>query len=544
MKSKIIGIFVCMLLIAAVVLPVAGTMDEKKTEKSLQYTDLTTKIIPTSKMNLLMRRVTLRPLHSEDFDPLDEHIIVTVTINEIRALKTIDILSNPDFYLKVTINDKQFVSDVWENMRYLENLNWSASCEVPKDTELVNVTIALWDKNNGMDLLCDISPDYGTFQQRRTAELTYSIATGIWWGDDNGYNDLSGTGRLSGIDDHSIYEEDRDCELWFTITQTDFDGDGFPYWLEVNMYNTSPLINNRGEDADGDGIPIEWEYRFGLWYFEGYGYYMDFNPFVWEDHATIDYDKDGLNNIEEYKTWQWGSCPWQQDIFIELDQMEIGLKGKGSFVPIEAFDILRDSYARHNIVWHIDDGRLGGGEETIPFREHVTGNDLSLLYWKYFMHEDAQNWRRGVFRWCIVGYNLSSEPGRLAPGFIFESKINETFAVDCIYISTLYHDMRANIFPIIDGLHRRTFNREMNRASVYAGAIMHETGHTLGLMGDIPGCIWPWEINYWVYAPYKSCMNYRYVYRGIVDYSDGSQGKNDFDDWDVIDLALFNPSSS
>jgi hypothetical protein len=41
-------------------------------------------------------------------------------------------------------------------------------------------------------------------------------------------------------------------------SQTDFDKDGFPYWLEVNMYNTSPLINNRGGDADDDGIPIEW----------------------------------------------------------------------------------------------------------------------------------------------------------------------------------------------------------------------------------------------------------------------------------------------
>ena len=80
-----------------------------------------------------------------------------------------------------------------------------------------------------------------------------------YMGDDY-LGDPSGYGRLSGIDDNSIYEQDRDCELWFTISQNDFDGDGFPYWLEVNMYNTSPLINNRGEDADGDGIPIEWEY--------------------------------------------------------------------------------------------------------------------------------------------------------------------------------------------------------------------------------------------------------------------------------------------
>ena len=33
-------------------------------------------------------------------------------------------------------------------------------------------------------------------------------------------------------------------------------------------------------------------------------------------------------------------------------------------------------------------------------------------------------------------------------------------------------------------------------------------------------------------------MNYGYMYR-LVDYSDGSRGKNDFDDWDRMDLTYF-----
>jgi len=486
-----------------------------------------------------INRTVITPLSCIDFDPLDENIIVTVTINEIRALKTINILSNPDFYVKVKINDKEFISDVWQNMMYVENPNWSASCEVPKDNEFVNVTIALWDKGNGMDRLCDISPHIGDYAQARTAELTYSIATGIWWGDDY-LEDPSGYGRLSGIDDNSIYQQDLDCELWFTISQNDFDGDGLPYWLEVNMYNTSPLINNRGEDADGDGIPIEWEYTFGLTYIEwGYDevYYMVYSPFKWENHSTLDPDNDGLNNIEEFKTWQWGSDPFRQDIFIELDQMEKGPNSQGSTVPIEAFDLLRDSYARHNIVWHIDDGRLGGGE-FIPFKNNLNAQDLSLWYWTYFMHGDPHNWRRGVFRWAIITYNSP-----YAPGFVFSSRINGTTALDCFLISTNYHDMMTKAFPIIRGLYRRTFNREMNRAYVYAGAIMHETGHTLGIIGDIPNSIWPWQINYWRYGRYKSCMNYRYIYIGVVDYSDGSHGINDYDDWGNIDLTLINPGT-
>jgi len=487
--------------------------------------------------NSQVKHTVFTPLTATDFDPLDPTINVTVSINEIRALKTIDLFSNPSFYVKVKINDHVFVSDVWQNMMYIENPNWSASCMVPKDKEFVNITIELWDKNTG---LCDLSQDSGNFTQARTAELIYSIATGIWWGDDY-LGDPSGYGRLNGCDDGSIYQRDRDCELFFNITQTDFDGDGLPYWLEVNMYNTSPLINNRGEDAAHDGIPIEWKHTFGLEYVEwghNQGYYMIYDPFHWTNYTALDEDKDGLNDIEEYKTWQWGSDPFRQDIFIEIDQMAIGPNGEGAFVPVQTYDILRTSYAKHNIYWHIDDGRLGGGE-IIPFKNIITNTDYSQWYWDYFMHDDSHNWRRGVFRWCIITYNYT-----WAKGFTFSSDINGLSALDCFSLSTKYHEMRAKIFPIIDGLYRRTFNRELNRANVYAGAIMHETGHTLGLYNagvDNGQTIWPWEMDYWRYMPYRSVMNYEYIYNGLNDYSDGSRGKNDFNDWAAIDLTLINP---
>jgi hypothetical protein len=263
-----------------------------------------------------------------------------------------------------------------------------------------------------------------------------------------------------------------------------------------------------------------------------------YDPFQWVNYTALDEDNDGLNDVEEYKTWQWGSDPFRQDIFIELDQMAKGPSGQGSTVPIQAFDMLRDSYARHNIVWHIDDGRLGGGE-LIPFKATTDNNDPSNWYWEYFMHGEAHNWRRGVFRWCIVAYDYT-----WAPGFTFGSQINNTFALDAFFISTKYHDFRAKISPLLDGLDRDISNSEMNRIYVYAGAIMHETGHTLNIRA--PGCdarksVWPWEANYWVYKNYKSCMNYRYIYRGIVDYSDGSHGENDYNDWSNLDLTRINP---
>ena len=491
----------------------------------------------------------------DDYDPLDKQIIVTVTIQEIRALKAMDLFSDPDFYVKIFINGNMFKSPVWRGMKYVEKPNWSASCEVPKNKEFVNITIELWDKDPlGLGQLCDISPvSYGLrLRQSYTAELTYSIATGLWSGDDSTLWDLSGYGRLNGCDDNSIYTKERDCELFFNITQTDFDGDGLPYWLETNIYHTSPLIDNRDEDADGDGVPIEWEYRFGLFYFpwhddedddEESRYYLIYDPNTPENHSTLDPDNDGLTNVEEYKTWQWGSDPFRKDIFIEIDQMELGPNGEGAYVPTQAYDLIRDAHAKHNIVWHIDDGRLGGGEH-IPFKEVFEENDTSNWYWKYFMHGDAQNWRRGVFRWCIVTYNYS-----WAKGFGFGSNINGSHAGDCFFLSTKYHEMRAKLFPILDGklLPRGIFNREMNRAYVYAGVIMHETGHMLNIQApgyDVSNTIWPWQVNYWRFANYKSCGNYRYVYRGVVDYSDGSHGKNDFDDWGKMDLTAFNPGKS
>ena len=47
----------------------------------------------------------------EDLDPLVD-LEVTVTIKEIRALDKIDRYSDPDFYVKVFINDEKFKSEI------------------------------------------------------------------------------------------------------------------------------------------------------------------------------------------------------------------------------------------------------------------------------------------------------------------------------------------------------------------------------------------------------------------------------------------------
>jgi hypothetical protein len=73
---------------------------------------------------------------------------------------------------------------------------------------------------------------------------------------------------------------------------------------------------------------------------------------------------------------------------------------------------------------------------------------------------------------------------------------------------------------------------------------MHETGHNFGIrFGEPFGCdCWigkyPWQICFWFIRNYKSIMNYQYTYN-IFDYSDGSHGRGDYDDWANIDLTYF-----
>ena len=468
----------------------------------------------------------------EDFDPLVD-VTVTVEIQKIRSLEShdrqlrfreyVDRFSAPDFYVKVFINDVEFKSKVWKNTKYVYDPQWSATLNVPDDKEFVNVTIQLWDWEPGIDKMCDISSDaYGGIKDTYDVELQYSIKSGHWWGDDYiepemASADPSGYGRLNGCDDNSIYQRERDCELWFNIYQNDIDNDNIPYWTEVNVYGTDPLVDNTGEDKDADGCPIEWEHKWGhfyhWWYDEHYWFYNDTH---WDDHANIDIDQDGIQNVEEYLTSQWGSDPFRKDIFLELDQMQESPNGVSCLMPEASKELLYTAYNRQNVVYHLDDGTWNTTEsEMIPFDETTDNDELWDLYLDYFLHDSRDNWRRSVFRYGIIIYNSSRYHG-----FCFS---NNAFVISA------------------KGMEQKIKIPSLKRDEVYASAYMHETGHTLAFSpigGHDDQSKYPWQIGWWKWRPYKSCMNYGYMY-STVDYSDGSRGKNDFDDWCRMDLTYF-----
>jgi hypothetical protein len=443
-----------------------------------------------------------------DFDPL-VNIELTVDIIKIRSLekfdypnpkiKKIDLIGDPDFFVKVFINGNEFISNVWYNIKYIYNPQFSPIFDVPDEEENVSIKIQLWDWNTYRDKHCDISGDNPGLD----VELTYSIKNGHWTGDDKlGVNDPSGYGRLNGCDDGSIFTHQKDCELWFNIYQTDPDGDGIPYWIEVNDYGTDPTVNNKGEDTDGDGIPIEWEWKWG------------YDPFKKDSHSVLDPDQDGLNNYEEYLVSAWDSDPFRQDIFMELDHMEESPNGIKSILPEGSKELLYTAFNRYNKVFHIDDGQMGGGE-IIPFDELISDDQLEQVYWRYFLHNNQNNWRKGVFHYSLIIYYAG------AAGYVFQ---RGAFVVS----STV---MEQKTIP----------KTQKTKDRVYASGYMHETGHTFDLYNpgvDNRNTYFPWQQDFWVWGHYKSAMNYRYVFR-LVDYSDGSRKINDFNDWEDMDLIAF-----
>jgi hypothetical protein len=250
----------------------------------------------------------------------------------------------------------------------------------------------------------------------------------------------------------------------------------------------------------------------------------EYDPFVYNNHKELDPDADSLTNYEEYLVSEWYSDPFRKDIYVELDQMEAGPNGEPeSIFPEGAKELIKKAFNRQNIVFHLDDGQMGGSE-MIPFDnegENTDHGESQEIYENYFVHNDPDNWRRGVFHYGIVMYNASF------PGFCFRS--------NAFQISSKGMEEKAKIpFPF-------TGNRDV----VYASAYMHELGHSLGLtwlLGHSRAAYDPLQILWWKARPYRSIMNYGYMYGfiwNLVDYSDGSRGKNDFNDWANIDFSYF-----
>ena len=432
-----------------------------------------------------------------------KNVTIVVWIKRVRSLN----MQNQSIFFKILIDGEESIwwkqiyrgMDIWFEWPMAWNtVDYESGKEVP-------IQIEMWKKGI-VDKPCDISKQKGKYLYGKSLTLFYNLTTGEWYGDDE-LKDGNGYGHASGYEDGNYCEDDY--EIWFDIVEWDGDGDRLTYWEKLKYgFNTSKDYSK--VDLDNDGIPCDWEDKYG------------YNPLVAEDHKHLDDDEDGLDNIEEWLTSQWFSDPFAKDIFIEVDFMEAKV-GKDYILPKKSQQMICNAFAKHNITVHFDDGMLGGGGDMIPYDNRMYGDELMAARIKYFLHGDPNYWRKGVFHYAIICCQMGWG-GRPAGGRMFSY---DGFTVGAQYVRNWMWMLRLQGSDYITAM-----------ASVF----MHELGHNLGLFDfegiDNEKTRFPWNKEYWEYGNYKSCMNYRYVFK-LVDYSDGTHGENDFDDWGHLDLRRF-----
>jgi len=363
-------------------------------------------------------------------------------------------------------------------------------------------------------------------KETESFNITYDFRTGRWSGDDH-QNDSDGYGHFNG----------NTFEIWFNVRQTDYDGDGIPYWTEVNVLKTDPKVNNLNDDPDDDGIPTTWEWKWG------------YDPFARDNHTYLDPDDDGLQNVEEWFMEKWLANPFIPDIYIETDYMEktpfrpleIRIE-KGRILPItrprfvktnydgtenvfqeEAQQMLMERFNEHGISVHIDDGCMGGGGEEIPFIPQGAYAQETGFFSEYYKNNFAGN-RKGIFRYLITAHG---------GGFAYPNDYKHYYDLMTTPSSTEFYltQLSVGVSPRV-----RCIGRAIQ--------VMHELGHTCGFMGNHSGGVDNSSARYgnppdFPWNDYVSCMNYDYFAKRYFDYSDGSHGENDSNDWVEIDIGFF-----
>jgi parallel beta-helix repeat protein len=277
--------------------------------------------------------------------------------------------------------------------------------------------------------------------------------------------------------------------------------------FQVEINNSRYVeIELSGIDSDNDIVPDWWEEKW------------EYDPYSWDDHKNLDPDGDALSNIEECYTDDYGSNPYIKDIFLELDWIEETDPSKINKPPEDLINGLIEIFKAHSIHLHVDLGELGGGEE-IPFIINFTHTEMRDMYWDYFLHNDLNNPRKGIFH-----YGLLCDYG-VYGGFSFVGWDN------------------LDSFKIAAGSLKEAFP-DYSRGWVIVTSLLHELGHTLGLTVDdyrgIDNRVAATFLTrqWWKFRNYKSSLNYRYVFT-ILDYSDGKNGFEDFNDWANLDYGFF-----
>jgi len=363
-------------------------------------------------------------------------------------------------------------------------------------------------------------------------KVVYDFRTGRWDGGDS-FNDSDGYRHFNGTN----------YEMWFDIRQTDYDGDGIPYWTEVNVLETDPVIDDSKLDPDGDGCPTAWEWKWG------------YDPVVWDNHTFLDPDGDGLQNVEEYYMCKWLANPYYPEIYIEADWsdkapfkpfaiewvegkilsikrpklVKTGLLGNDHVFWEDSQQMLMDRFSQHGITVIIDDGCIDtagkhGGGEILPF---LSGEGVNTMAGEtgtmsQYYNSNFDDDRKGIFRYLIFAHG---------GGYTYNMDIRGCY-------DTMIIQKTRNFFKGVGGGAMTPRTQRISQAV----AVMHELGHTCGIAYEHCGGVDNFSSD-GTWKNYMSCMYYIKYSQRLFDYSDGSHGENDADDWSSLDLAHFEKPS-
>jgi parallel beta-helix repeat protein len=342
--------------------------------------------------------------------------------------------------------------------------------------------------------------NYGLYAKTSVIDARYN-----WWGCPRG----PAHNGLTKADRGTWNPRDIAYAPWLTFSMPDIG----PDWVLDNTFEKPTYVDPWPEqivfddpDTDGDGTPDWWEIKWG------------YDPTIPDDHQHLDPDNDSLNNVEECYMDEYGSSPFHQDVFLEFDWTTSINPDATNKPPEQEVTQMIDAFAKHNITLHVDTGELGGGEE-LSALSFVSYAEIISLYWDYFLHSDLNNPRQRIFHYGII-CDYSEGPGFAVIGW-----------------------SHLNAFIIAAQSLTESFPRD-TRGWLAVGASMHEVGHTFGLIVtkyngiDNHNTVKPYYKEFWLYLPYRSILNYLYTYQ-FMDFSDGSHGPRDYDDWGNLDFSFF-----
>lgn len=219
--------------------------------------------------------------------------------------------------------------------------------------------------------------------------------------------------------------------------------------------------------------------------------------------------------------------PIEKDVYVEIDWMNDTVNSRILKPSNTQLGIVESMFGSEDINIHFDTGEFGGGNELSAYTEILPLTDTSLV--TDFGDIKAGNFdsdREGIWKYLVYGYEYIEVPG---------SSGRAEVSGDDIFISGGLVEDNPNT---------------VSKDRAVAGTVAHEIGHTLCLSQTQMYVEQPSECVHGSIdndsnkpLTYESVMNYRYQLTvdddlGVVDFSDGTHGSGDHDDWEAIELGM------